>query len=66
MEEAIRLVAFETENGDTVFVNPDHVRFVRPVGLGSAIEFGPDFHVPITVGPEEVLRVLQGTNAQRP
>jgi hypothetical protein len=66
LEEAMHLVAFETENGDTVFVNPDQVRFVRSIGIGSTIEFGPDCHVPVAVRPEEVLRVLQANTAQRP
>jgi hypothetical protein len=48
MEEAMRLVEFQTQDGETVLINPDQVRSVRAQGTGSRIELDVDYFISVT------------------
>jgi hypothetical protein len=55
---AMRLVPLQAQNGETVLINPDQVRSVIIMGIGSKIEFGPDHAVPVTATLENIQKLL--------
>jgi hypothetical protein len=55
---AMRLVPLQAQNGETVLINPDQVRSVIIMGIGSKIEFGPDHAVPVTASLENIQKLL--------
>jgi len=54
----MRLVPLQAQNGETVLINPDQVRSVIIMGIGSKTEFGPDHAVPVTATLENIQKLL--------
>jgi hypothetical protein len=54
----MRLVPVQAQNGETVLINPDQVRTVMVMGVGSKIEFALGHAVPVTATLEAVQKLL--------
>jgi hypothetical protein len=54
----MRLIAFQTQTGQSVMVNPNQVRCIISVGANSKIEFGHGHSILVTTGAEAVKNML--------
>ena len=61
----MRLVPLQAQNGETVLINPDQVRSVIIMGIGSKIEFGPGHAIPVTATLEAVQKLFVPDEVER-